>query len=187
MATTFKNLVLALLIAGIILLAGCSSASSVSNPPPVQTPSQPANPPPTQQGSGSGQTASASNVPAAAQPQTTTPSLKTEVIYTHMSLRCVTCLCFESRIKWVVDTYFKGEISSGKLTFRIINAQETKNAALVKKLGVVGSQLFVNTIIDGADHIKNIEEIWYWKCNDDPPGFNEKVRSVIAQSLEGKI
>jgi len=104
-----------------------------------------------------------------------------------MSLRCVTCLCFESRIKWVVNTYFKDELSSGKLSFLIINAQETKNAALVKKLGVVGSQLFINTVIDGADHIKNIEEIWNWKCNDDPPGFNEKVRNVIAQSLEGKF
>ena len=112
---------------------------------------------------------------------------RVEVIYTHMVQRCVTCLCFESRIKWVVNTYFKDELSSGKLSFLIINAQETKNAALVKKLGVVGSQLFVNTIIDGADHIKNIEEIWNWNCNDDPPGFNEKVRNVIAQSLEGKF
>ncbi|MCX6005246.1 MAG: nitrophenyl compound nitroreductase subunit ArsF family protein [Chloroflexi bacterium] len=169
-----------LLIFAIALFPGCSSSSAVISNPPASTQSAPApvvTSPPVKPPSS----------PDTEQPsQITTPSLKTEVIYTHMTQRCVTCLCFESRIKWVVDKYYKEELGSGKLTFLIINAQDTKNADLVKKLGVVGSQLFVNTIVDGKDHIKDISEIWNWNCNDDPPGFCEKVLNVIDRSLEGK-
>ncbi|MDD5311955.1 MAG: nitrophenyl compound nitroreductase subunit ArsF family protein [Dehalococcoidia bacterium] len=118
--------------------------------------------------------------------QPTTPPLRTDVIYTHMTQRCKTCLCFESRIKWVIDKYYTDEIDSGKLTFLIINAQDKKNVDLVNKYGVVGSQLFINTVVDGKDHIRDVSEIWNWDCNNDPPGFCEKVQDAIDRSLEGK-
>jgi len=169
-----------LLISAIALFSGCSSSSSAINNPPAASQIPPAaviTPPPVKP---------PSTTDTEQSPQTTTPSLKTEVIYSHTKLRCVTCLCFESRIKWVIDKYYTDEIEAGKLTFRIINAQDAKNADLVKKYGIVGSQLFVNTVVDGKGHIKDISEIWNWNCNDDPPGFCEKVQDVIDRSLEGK-
>ena len=181
MVNTVKNMTLSLLIAGIILLVGCSGASSVSNQPPVNIPVQPPSQTPVQQSVGSSQVTSTGASPAVTQPLN-----KVEVIYFHLTQRCVTCLCFESRIKWVMDKYFKDAINSGKLTFSILNAQETKNAAIVKKYKAVGSQLFVNTIVNGVDHIKDIQAIWDWNCNNDAAGFGEKVRSVIDQNLEGK-
>jgi hypothetical protein len=45
------------------------------------------------------------------------PKVKVDVVYFHNVLRCPTCLCFEERIKYVVETYFNKELKAGQLTF----------------------------------------------------------------------
>jgi len=132
--------------------------------------------------------ASPSTAPATVSPtQSSILSLKTEVYYFITNQRCVTCLCFESRIKIVIEKYYKEAISSGKMTFDIRNIQQSQNAALVKKYKAVGSQFFINTIINGVDHIKDIQEIWDWNCTKDPDGFMQNVRDVLDKSLKGQL
>jgi hypothetical protein len=109
---------------------------------------------------------------------------RVDVVYFHRPQRCPTCLCFEERTIYVVKTYFQDELNSGKLTFGVYNIGDSKNAAIVKKYGAVGSQLFINTVKDGTDHITDIQDIWSWKCRTNKAGFDQKVTSVIEQSLE---
>ncbi|MBM4446187.1 MAG: hypothetical protein FJ023_02380 [Chloroflexi bacterium] len=109
---------------------------------------------------------------------------RVDVVYCHRPQRCVTCLCFEERIIYVVNTYFQNELKSGKLTFGVYNIGDSKNAAIVKKYSAVGSQLFINTVKDGTDHIRDIQEIWYWKCRTNKAGFDQQVKSAIEQSLK---
>ena len=109
-----------------------------------------------------------------------------EVIYFHRPRRCVTCLCFEERVSHVVKTYFQDEVASGKLTFEIFDLGDEDNAAIAEKYGAFSSQLFINTIRDGVDHIRDIQEIWYWDCTHDKEGFDKAVKNVIEQSLEGE-
>jgi len=96
----------------------------------------------------------------------------------------VTCLCFEERLRHVVRTYFQDEVDSGKLTLEVLNLGDKENAATVNKYGAFGPQLFINTVRDGADHIRNIEEIWSWGCRSDKEGFDQAVKNLIEQSLE---
>jgi len=181
MAYSIKSLILSLSLAGIILLAGCSGSPSntapPAAPPPAQTPSQPTsgqNPAP----------GTADNVtPVAAQPQSIPPN-RVDVIYFHVNQRCVTCLCFEERVNTVIEAYFGDAITSGRLTYRVLNAQQQQNAAIARKYGVVGSQLFINTVVNGEDHIEDIQDIWNWNCRNNKPGFDLKVRSVIEYSLK---
>jgi len=134
-----------------------------------------------------------SPAPPANQPQTTIQPLsdssglpgKVDVVYFHRPVRCPTCLCFEERVTYVVKTYFQDELNKGKLTLQIYNLGDSKNADIVKKYGAVGPQLFINSVKDGAEHVKNIEEIWSWNCRGNKQGFDQKVRSVIEQSLRG--
>ena len=177
-----KNLIYVLLLFSLLLplasvSSGCRNSTPTGATSPVTTP--PTTSPPADNPSA----APVSTPP----PQSPSSSLKTEVVYFHLTQRCVTCLCFESRIKWVIDTYCKDAISDGKMTFIILNAQEKQNAAIARKYGAVGSQLFINTIIDGVDHIEDIQEIWNWNCRNDPDGFNQKVQSAIDQSLKGQL
>jgi hypothetical protein len=149
------------------LLCACASPAIPPNPPPDE-PIQPSD------------TAPASQT----QDETSNPVDRVDVVYFHRPQRCVTCICFEKRITYVVNTYFQDELNSGKMTFGVYNIGDRKNAAIVKKYGAVGSQLFINTMKDGTDHIADIQDIWSWKCRTDKEGFDQKVKDVIAQSLE---
>ena len=102
-----------------------------------------------------------------------------------MNQRCPTCLCFEERINTVIETYFSEQLNSGKLTYKVLNAQEAQNAAFAKKWGAVGSQLFINTVINGFDNIEDIQDIWNWDCRTNKPGFDLKVKNAIEQRLKG--
>jgi hypothetical protein len=126
-------------------------------------------------------------------PQVTTPPSdppntldRVDVVYFHRPQRCPTCLCFEERIVYVVNTYFQDELKSGKLIFGVYNSGDSENADIVKKYGAVSSQLFINTVKDGTDHITDIQKIWSWNCRTDKEGFDQQVKSAIEQSLKGE-
>jgi len=170
---------------GIVLLVGCSGSFANTTPPPVQSPSQEAAQPVTPaQDTASEQVTSDNITPVAEQPGSLLPN-RVDVIYFHVNQRCPTCLCFEKQVNHVIDAYFSDDITSGKLTYRVLNAQQEQNADIARKYGAVGSQLFINKVVDGRDNIKDIQDIWNWNCRYNTPVFDRNVRSVIEESLKG--
>ena len=155
---------LGILIIGV--LYACGSPTPEVIPPPSEPPEAPVVSSPSEKPSG-------------------TPD-RVDVVYFHRPQRCVTCICFEERISHVVKTYFRSELDSGKLTFQILNLGDEENAAIASKYGAIGSQLFINTVKDDIEHIRDIQEIWSWKCTKDEEGFDQAVKSVIEQSLRGE-
>lgn len=168
MTVTNKRIMIFILAAGIILAAGCSGANVVNNQPPATTgtsvqqtennaeaqsvnPAVPAPPANTQQ-------AASESVPATQKPAET--ANRVDVIYFHAAQRCVTCLCFEQHVNSVIDKYFQDAMSSGKLTYKVLNVQTPENKEMAKQYGAVGSQLFINVIIKGIDNITDIQDIW---------------------------
>ena len=121
--------------------------------------------------------------PSPEQPQTTPD--RVDVVYFHRSQRCKKCICFEERISYVVETYFQDELDNGKMTFKVLNSGDEENAVIAIKYGAVGSQLFINVVTNGVDHIKDIPDIWSWGCTKDEQGFDTAVKNVIEQSLNG--
>ena len=188
MAYTIKCLVPSLILAGIILLSGCSGTPANPTPPPVQTPVQAAAQPPTLSPSGqnpiSGEETVDNANSAATQPIPPLPN-RIDVIYFHVNQRCPTCMCFEERVNQVIKTYFSDALNSGNLTYRVLNAQQQQNTAIAKQYGAVGSQLFINTVVNSKDNIKDIQDIWNWNCRYNAPSFDRKVKSVIEDSLKG--
>jgi hypothetical protein len=85
-----------------------------------------------------------------------------------------------------MSTYFQDELDSGQMTFGVYNIGDKKNAAIIKKYGAISSQLFINTVKDGSDHITDIQDIWSWHCTSNKEGFDQKVKNVIEQSLNGE-
>jgi hypothetical protein len=156
------------------LLCACTSQAIAPTPPP----DEPATP--------SEITTTPSDNSSISQTQDEPLNLlnRVDVVYFHRPQRCPTCLCFEERIRYVVNTYFQNELKSGKMTFGVYDIGDSKNADIVKKYGAVGSQLFINTVNDGTDHITDIQDIWSWSCRTNKEGFDQQVKSVIEQSLE---
>jgi hypothetical protein len=187
-----KGVIMPALAIGIIVMLGCSAVPAASTAGLSQTGKQSTGQPVTTTAVQSpGQQniqASAGNTGATAPAGTQTPPLlqsRIDVVYSHMNQRCPTCLCFEERINTVIEKYFSEQISSGKLTYQVLNAQEPQNSSFVKKYKAVGSQLFINTVINGFDNIEDIQDIWDWDCRTDQPGFDLKVKNAIEQRLKG--
>lgn len=161
---------LVIIILAVGLLCACGNPSHAVAPPIEEPSAPPAVTPPAEQ--------------PAEPSKTTTASDRVDVVYFHRPRRCVTCLCFEERLRHVVKTYFQDEVDSGKLTLEVLSLGDKENAATVNKYGAFGPQLFINTVRDGADHIRNIEEIWSWSCRSDKEGFDQAVKNLIEQSLQ---
>jgi len=118
-------------------------------------------------------------------PTSDTPSATTdrvEVVYFHRAQRCAGCIYAETGTRYTLETYFKDELASGKLTFKVFNVENKENAAMVKKYGAFTSSLFVNTIRDGTDNIEEVTDIWFVLGNDQ--AFVKVVKSKIETSLE---
>ena len=85
-----------------------------------------------------------------------------------------------------IEEHFKDELSSGILTFQVLNREDKKNAEIVKKYKPIGSQLFVNTTIAGTEHIIDVKDIWVWNCLANTEEFENNVQKLIAQCLAGE-
>jgi hypothetical protein len=182
MKITFKRSMFVTLAAAAVLWAGCSGASAVNNPAPASTAPVVQNPP----ASAANASSYSITVPSAAANNQKAPvaaANRVDVIYFHVTQRCVTCLCFEEHINTVIDKYFQDAIASGKLTYKVLNTQKPENKDIAVKYGAVASQLCINVIINGKDNITDIQDIWDWKCRDNPADFEQKVKAVIDQAL----
>jgi len=113
-----------------------------------------------------------------------TPAEKVEVVYFYRAQRCTGCVYAETTTQYTLETYFADELASGKITFATLNVGAEENAAIAEKYGAYSSSLFINTIIDGTDHIEEITEIWFVLGDDE--AFVEVVRSKIEESLSGE-
>jgi len=113
----------------------------------------------------------------------TSPSLtdRVEVVYFHRTQRCSTCRYGEAGIRYTVETYFKDELASGRVTFQVINVEDEENAAIVNKYGASYLTLLINTIRNGTEHIEEIDEIWYYIGDNE--AFIKTVKSKIEISL----
>ncbi|GAI16713.1 unnamed protein product [marine sediment metagenome] len=106
---------------------------------------------------------------------------RVEVVYFHRRQRCGGCIYAEDGIRYTVETYFKDELASSKVTFEVFNVEDKENATVVDKYGAFTSSLFINTIKDGTDHIEEVKEIWFLLGNDE--AFVKAVKSEIEKSL----
>jgi len=156
------------IILAIGLACACASPAPATPPPPSQ-PSAPigttTETPPT-----SPDASAASNV--------------VKVVYFHAHIRCGACIYVETRTTYNVETYFKNELDSGKLTFEVYDLGDKANAAISNKYKAVGSQLFINVVKDGVDGIKHIENVWMPKYLNDQEAFDELIQKTIRQALE---
>jgi hypothetical protein len=170
---------IAYLIPAIMLCAGLIAGCNNTGPMPASPPEQPVEIPSTTQNNTPTQTE---------QPQVTETGVdKVEVVYFHSPQRCKKCICFEERVTYVINTYFSEELKSGLITFKVIDLSDKLEAPTIRKYNAIASQLFINTIIEGTDHIRNVEEIWSWGCTTDPEGFDEAVRYFLTLSLKGEL
>lgn len=156
--------VLIVLLLLLTLLAGCGRPSPSAVQPGEQLPSS----------------TTMSEAPVVyAEPSST----RVEIYSFHLPFRCAECICYEERCTYVVNEYFQDDLKNGTLIYRVIEIGNLKDAPIVNKYNAFGAQIFINTVVDETDSIRNLKEIVFWNCGHDEAGFNAKLRNVIAESL----
>ena len=113
------------------------------------------------------------------------PADRVDVVYFHRTQRCYTCRYAEEATRYTLETYFKDEMDSGRVTLQVVNVEDEANADIVEKYNNASYlTLCINTVRDGTDHIEEVTDIWLAIGNDE--AFVEIVKSKIEKSLNGE-
>lgn len=83
--------------------------------------------------------------------------------------------------KETVEKNFQLELKSGKIEFREINVDLPENREIAAKFKATGSSLFINTITDGKDNIR--QDVQVWRLLGNPPAFSNYLSAKIKTLL----
>ncbi len=108
---------------------------------------------------------------------------KIEVIDFHSTHRCMTCNAIEANTKYTLNTYFAGELKSGKVTFQSINVDEEKNYKIAEKFEASGTSLFLNIVINNNETIINLTDFAFSKGKDKEV-FSKELKVKIDEQLK---
>ena len=108
---------------------------------------------------------------------------KIEVIDFHSTHRCMTCNAIESSTKFTLDTYFKNEVESNKITFQVVNVDEEENLKIAEKFEATGTALFLNVVKDGKEEQIDLTEFAFMNGNDQKV-FSDELKVKIEEALK---
>jgi hypothetical protein len=104
------------------------------------------------------------------------------VYYFHSNTRCPTCQSIESQAKETVQTDFASQLSSGAVTWRILNYEQPANAQLAKKFEIQMPMVVLARMKAGqVEDWKRLDEVW--GLVGDKSAFAEYVRNQITRML----
>lgn len=109
---------------------------------------------------------------------------KIEVLDFHGTHRCMTCNAIEKNTKAVLAKHFKDEVSTGKISFRLVNIDEKENEALAKEFQAYGTSLFLRRSGDGKTAVVNLTEFAFMNVNRDDGSFEEGLTKEIRKLLD---
>ncbi len=107
---------------------------------------------------------------------------KVQVFVFHSNKRCYSCATMGEYAKKTMEEVFQNEIKEGKVEFREINVDLPENKEVAQKFKAVGSAIFINTIINGADNIE--EEVQLWRLLGSKDSFSEYLIEKVKEKLE---
>jgi hypothetical protein len=146
---------LMLVLAAAAVLAGC--AAKTPAPVPADAPAPPA--------------------AVAAEPS------RVVVSYFHRTIRCETCLRFETLTDRVLREAFAGELADGRLEWRVMDFEEPGHEAEVAKYDIFESALIVSRIAgDDETEWKKLDAIWNLVADDAL--FLQYVQGEVAAYLD---
>ena len=108
---------------------------------------------------------------------------KIEILDFHTAHRCKACISIEANTRETLNKFFSNEIKSGKLVFRLINADATENESIVDDYGAYGTSLFINVIKDGKENHIDLTNFAF-KKEANKKVFMSELRTMIEKELK---
>ncbi len=107
---------------------------------------------------------------------------RVEILDFHNEHRCNTCLEIERLTKKVLQDYYADAVKSKKISFRLLNADDKANEALVKKFFAYGTTLVVYSVREGKESHEDLTNFAFLNYNK-PDKFNAKLLETIDAAL----
>jgi len=104
-----------------------------------------------------------------------------DVVYFHRTERCDSCMWAGQTSRKTVESYFAGDLASGRVTFQEVDMQKPENRTLAAKYGASGSSLFLNYLSHGKDNIVEAQQTYAYVGNE--ARFTGLLRSMISSGL----
>jgi len=103
--------------------------------------------------------------------------------YFHGTFRCPTCHKLEEYAKEAIESNFKNDLASGKLSFKIVNVEEKGNEHFAKDYQLYTKSVVLSLTKDGKEiRSKNLDKIWEYVRNKDR--YENYVRDEVAAFLK---
>lgn len=106
---------------------------------------------------------------------------KIEVIDFHTTHRCKTCLAIENIARNVVEQEFANEMKAGKVAFRAVDVDDSKNTRLAEKFEASGTALFVYNGKTGQ--ALDLTEAGFMYAVNNETKLKEFLRNAIRKNL----
>jgi hypothetical protein len=104
------------------------------------------------------------------------------IYYFHGYMRCNTCYKMEQYTKEAVQNYFKKEIETGKIVFKVINYEEKGNEFYIDKYQLYTKSVIVSLSVNDKEiKYKNLDKIWDFVSNKEK--FIEYIVNEVKEYL----
>jgi hypothetical protein len=106
------------------------------------------------------------------------------VYYFHSNTRCPTCQSIESQAKETVQTDFASQLSTGELTWRILNYEQPAGRSLASKFEIQMPVVVLAKMKAGqVEDWRRLDEVW--ALVGDKAAFAKYVRDAIKRFIAG--
>lgn len=111
------------------------------------------------------------------------PADRVEVVFFQEPEPCACMMTGEVGTIYSMETYFKHEIASGKVTFELIYVDDKEKVDIITKYGAAWASLFINSIRGDSECIEKVTYIWY--LVGDWEKLAQYVRDRVEEHLKG--
>ena len=105
---------------------------------------------------------------------------KVEVIYFHLTRRCVTCQAVENVAREAVNELYPEEVKKGTIVFRTLNIEDKSSEADAKRVNATGQCLL---IVSGDKRIDLTSE-GFMNARNTPEKLKEEIKKAVDPLLK---
>ncbi len=105
---------------------------------------------------------------------------KVEVIYFHLTRRCITCQAVENVARDAVNELYPAEVGKGTVVFRALNIEEKSSDADAKRLNATAQCLLV---VSGDTRIDLTSE-GFMNARNSPEKLREAIKKAVDPLLK---
>ena len=110
------------------------------------------------------------------------PADRVEVYYFYTDFRCTSCHRIEQYTKEALEEYFKDELRSGELVFKLINTDKKENQHFIDEYELYTKSVVIS-LVKGREELKysNLSKIWDYLRNKEK--FTSYIKNEVSKYL----